>query len=86
MTLKEKQQEAEKIFATYMVLPEKEKIMLLAYSTALRDRALLDEQVKSDLPKALEKVTELSHYNRQQLDEYEQLLNQPISEPELAGK
>lgn len=25
-------------------------------------------------------------YNRQQLDEYEESLNQPIREPELAGK
>lgn len=46
LTIKERQQEAEKVFATYMILPEKEKTMLLAYSTALRDRALLDEHTK----------------------------------------
>ena len=44
MTMKEKKQEAENIFAIYMKLPETEKIMLLSYSTALRDRALLHEQ------------------------------------------
>ncbi len=41
---KERQQEAETVYATYMILPEKEKIMLLAYSTALRDRALIRKQ------------------------------------------
>ena len=45
LTIKERQQEAEKVFATYMILPEKEKTMLLAYSTALRDRALLEEHM-----------------------------------------
>ena len=52
MTTKERQQEAEKIFAMYMILPEKEKTMLLAYTTALRDRSLLDEHTKQtvDLP------------------------------------
>lgn len=52
MTTKERQQEAEKIFAMYMILPEKEKTMLLAYTTALRDRSLLDEHMKQtvDLP------------------------------------
>lgn len=44
MTMKEKKQEAENIFAIYMKLPETEKIMLLSYSTALRDRALLHEE------------------------------------------
>ena len=46
LTTKERQQEAEKIFATYLILPEKENTMLLAYSTALRDRALLDEHMR----------------------------------------
>lgn len=46
LTTKERQKEAEKVFATYMILPEKEKTMLLAYSTALRDRALLDEHTR----------------------------------------
>ena len=52
LTTKERQQEAEKIFAMYMILPEKEKTMLLAYTTALRDRSLLDEHTKQtvDLP------------------------------------
>lgn len=49
MTTKERLQEAEKIFAIYMILPEKEKTMLLAYSTALRDRALLDENTWQQL-------------------------------------
>ncbi len=57
LTTKERQQEAEKVFATYMMLPEKEKTMLLAYSTALRDRALLDEQTQQtvDLPELVAK-------------------------------
>ncbi len=41
---KERQQEAAAVYATYMILPEKEQIMLLAYSTALRDRALIRKQ------------------------------------------
>lgn len=49
LTTKERQQEAEKVFATYMILPEKEKTMLLAYSTALRDRALLDKNTRQQL-------------------------------------
>ena len=49
LTTKERQQEAEKVFAIYMILPEKEKTMLLAYSTALRDRALLDENARQQL-------------------------------------
>ena len=57
LTSKERQQEAEKIFATYMILPEKEKTMLLAYTTALRDRSLLDEQTQqtTDLPELVAK-------------------------------
>lgn len=49
MTTKERLQETEKVFAIYMILPEKEKTMLLAYSTALRDRALLDENTRQQL-------------------------------------
>ncbi len=57
LTSKERQQEAEKIFAMYMILPEKEKTMLLAYTTALRDRSLLDEQTQqtTDLPELVAK-------------------------------
>ncbi len=44
LTTKERQQEAAAVYATYMILPEKEQIMLLAYSTALRDRALIRKQ------------------------------------------
>ena len=57
LTSKERQQEAEKIFAMHMILPEKEKTMLLAYTTALRDRSLLDEQTQqtTDLPELVAK-------------------------------
>ncbi len=52
--MKEKKQEAENIFAIYMKLPETEKIMLLSYSTALRDRALLhEESVRQQLSREL---------------------------------
>lgn len=59
LTTKERQQEAEKIFATYMILPEKEKTMLLAYSTALRDRALLEEHIQHSISENQRKPTKL---------------------------
>ncbi len=34
----------------------------------------------------LEQLKREALYNRQQLDEYEESLNQPFREPELAGK
>lgn len=43
-TMKEKRKEAELIFTTYLGLPEKERTMILAYTTALRDKALAEEQ------------------------------------------
>ena len=49
LTTKERQREAEKVLAMYMIWSEKEKTMLLAYSTALRDRALLDEHMRQQL-------------------------------------
>jgi len=48
LVAKEKRQEAENVFTIYRGLPEKEKIMLLAYSTALRDRALFSKSDRSE--------------------------------------
>lgn len=46
LTAKEKRQEAELIFTTYLRLPEKERTMILAYTTALRDKMLVEEQMQ----------------------------------------
>ena len=58
--------EAEKVFATYMILPEKEKTLLLAYSTALRDRALLDEHTKqTSAESGTKQQTKVAEHSRQ---------------------
>ena len=46
MTTKERQQEAEKILAIYNRISETGKIMMLAYSTAIRDKELTEGQVQ----------------------------------------
>ena len=46
MTTKERQQEAEKILAIYNRISETGKIMMLAYSTAIRDKELAEGQVQ----------------------------------------
>ena len=57
--------------------------MLIIKSNAT---VLLARQELAESRERQQRVTELSHYNRQQLDEYERLLNHPVREPELAGK
>ena len=57
--------------------------MLIIKSNAA---VLLARQELAESRERQQRVTEFSHYNRQQLDEYERLLNQPVREPELAGK
>ena len=57
MTTKEWQQAAEKSLR-YIILLEKEKTMMLAYSTALRSRALLNQHTRQqvvDMPAAMAK-------------------------------
>lgn len=57
--------------------------MLIIKSNAV---VLLARQELAESRERQQRVTELLHYNRQQLDEYEQSLNQPVREPEPAGK
>ena len=57
--------------------------MLIIKSNAA---VLLTRQELAESRERQQRVTEFSHYNRQQLDEYERLLNQSVREPDLAGK
>ena len=66
MKIKERQQEEEKFFETYMIVPEKDKTLLLAYSTALRDRALLDEHTKqTSAESGTKQQTKVAEHSRQ---------------------
>ncbi|MDE7477673.1 MAG: hypothetical protein K2M91_06955 [Lachnospiraceae bacterium] len=54
LTTKEKTKEAELIFTTYLRLPERERTMILAYTTALRDKMLAEEQVRQPPEQAVQ--------------------------------